>query len=127
MISTYVAVWAHNEYQMESGETEEYFSAAWKNCKEQALLLSIDPIESSKIARSREFAGRCDVDEYYQNEGFAEDESIRIKGINPTCVAKVWKKGEWKSEDVPFRGAPDRLCRLPDAFSSTCEGKCAEA
>ncbi|MDA8832963.1 hypothetical protein N9N12_01975, partial [Candidatus Poseidoniales archaeon] len=107
MISTYVAVWAHNEYQMDSGETEEYFSAAWKNCKEQALLLSIDPIESSKIARSREFAGRCDVDEFYQDEGFTEDESIRIKGINPTCVAKVWKKGEWKSEDVPFRGAPE--------------------
>ena len=47
-----------------------------------------------------------DEKEDYEDEGFTKDEEIRIKGINPTCEAKVWKKGERPYKQVFLNSLP---------------------
>ena len=65
MISTYVAVWAANEEKIETAQHEDYFKNAYEWCKEKALLISIDPVDSGKIARSHRHTSSIDVTAYY--------------------------------------------------------------
>ena len=98
MISTYVAVWAANDANIKTAEHEEYFENSYKWCKDKALLISIDPIDSKKIARSHRYAGTIDVTAYYKRVGFKEIEEILVGGENATCRDTIWKKGNWGYE-----------------------------
>ena len=96
MISTYVAVWAANEEKIEVAEAEHYFRNAYEWCKEKALLLSIDPMDKLKIARSHRLAGRIDPTPYYINGGFNKwKESLGV-GDSTICKETLWIKGDLK-------------------------------
>ena len=91
MISTYVAVWAANKVAIVNAEHEEYFKNAYEWCKERALLISIDPVDPGKIARSHRHAGHVDVTKYYKNAGFKQIDEYLLQGDIPTCKDSVWK------------------------------------
>ena len=98
MISTYVAVWAANEEKIEIAEAEHYFRNAYEWCKEKALLLSIDPMDKLKIARSHRLAGRIDPTPYYKKGGFTEWKDSLGVGDSTICKETLWIKGDLRLE-----------------------------
>ena len=67
LISTYVAVWAMNDPSTPLLEQDNYFKDTFRWCKEPAMLLSVDPKEHNKIARSKlNEKGRIDPEPYYK-------------------------------------------------------------
>ena len=49
MISTYVALWAAGPDAIRRNQQDKYFKQAYENCGEEALLLSVDPIDREKL------------------------------------------------------------------------------
>ena len=96
MISTYVAVWAANMGKIETAEHQKYFENAYKCCKEDSILISVDPHEPKKIARSHRNTGPIDVKGYYNDAGFSQIKENLVQGTNATCRATFWKRGDRK-------------------------------
>ena len=53
MISTYVALWAAGPDAIRRNQQDKYFKQAYENCDEEALLLSVDPIDRKKLQEAR--------------------------------------------------------------------------
>lgn len=99
MISTYVAVWATNTEKIATGQAQEYFQNTYERCRDNALLISVDPNSPDKIARSAQNTGAVNVTNYYVNAGFMKVDSY-IPGNNPTCEDSIWQKGELKYDTL---------------------------
>ena len=99
LISTYVAVWAMSDSSMLIGDQDNYFKDTFRWCKDTAMLLSVDPKEHEKIARSNRYAGRIDPTSYYKDAGFIKTDHFVI-GSNQTCTYSVWTKGNWGKKTI---------------------------
>ena len=96
MISTYVAVWAANMGKIETAEHQKFFENAYTCCKEDSILISVDPHNPKKIARSHRNTGTIDVTGYYRVAGFSQIKENLVQGTNATCKATFWKRGDRK-------------------------------
>ena len=63
-------------------------------CKDKAFLISVDPLDPGKIARSHRYTAAIDVTSYYKKAGFEEIKEILFQGVNRSCKDSVWKKGD---------------------------------
>ncbi|MGB2038412.1 MAG: NACHT domain-containing protein, partial [Candidatus Poseidoniaceae archaeon] len=106
MISTYVTLWAVGPDALRTNKQHEYFEHAYNNCCNDALLLSVDPIDPSKITRSSSGLFPIDVKHYYKTK-FSEINTIADSTIveNAVCRATLWQKGnrEWEVALDPSR------------------------
>ncbi|MEC7168529.1 MAG: hypothetical protein VXW14_06035, partial [Candidatus Thermoplasmatota archaeon] len=106
MISTYVTLWAAGPDALRTNKQHEYFEHAYNNCCNDALLLSVDPIDPNKITRSSSGFFPIDVKNYYKTK-FSEINTIADSTIveNAVCRATLWQKGnrEWEVALDPSR------------------------
>ena len=106
MISTYVTLWAAGPDALRTNKQHEYFDHAYNNCCNDALLLSVDPIDPNKITRSSSGLFPIDVKHYYKTK-FSEINTIADSTIveNAVCRATLWQKGnrEWEVALDPSR------------------------
>ena len=111
MISTYVAVWAANEEKILTAKHEEYFKNSYEWCKDKAFLVSVDPLDPGKIARSHRHTGGIDVTSYYPRAGFNEIKEVLFQGSNQSCKYSVWKKGDinYKIHSQSFEFSTDTV------------------